>query len=194
MAGPDDIRGGPVPVETGRLGMRLLLASLSMIFGASVVGTLIIRASAPAWPPAGMPPIPSGLWLSTVLLVISSGTLAWAKRGIVMGDTTRLKVGLVLTLALGLGFLANQTVNWFVLVAASFTPRLNLYAFTFYLLTVLHALHVLGGVIPLTVITVRALRGNYSAAAHTGVIYTATYWHYLDIVWLLLFVLLMTLG
>jgi cytochrome c oxidase subunit 3 len=183
----DDVRSRPVPLETGRLGMRVLLLSLSMLFAASLAGMLVVRSRAEVWPPSGMPALPGGLWISTLLIVASSATIAWALKGIGRGHTRALRQGLATTLVLGLAFLASQTVNWFVLIAENVTPRLNLFAFSFYLLTVLHALHVVGGLVPLAVVTLRAWRGAYSAEAHAGVGYVATYWHFLDVVWLILF-------
>ena len=65
--------------------------------------------------------------------------------------------------------------------------RTNLYGFLFYLLTGLHALHVVGGLVPLAVTTARAWQGKYTAVAHAGVEHVALYWHFLDVIWLVLF-------
>ena len=186
----DPARIAPVELSIGKLGMRLLIASLAMLFAASITGYIVVRTRAEVWPPAGMPALPSGLWLSTVLIVLSSVTMAWAVGGIRRDRQQPLRVGLLLTLLLGLGFLANQTVNWFSLVAADVRPGANLYAFTFFVLTWLHALHVVGGLVPLGLVTARAWRGAYSAPFHPGVEYTAMYWHFLDVVWLVLFAVL----
>ena len=189
-----DERSRPAPLATGVLAIRVLLASLSMLFAASLMGYLAVRGRAETWPPPGMPAFPRGLWLSTVLMVVSSLTVQWAKRAARRDHQPTLRAGLLLTLALGLAFLTSQTVNWFALMAQAFTPDLNLYAFTFYLLTVLHAVHVVGGLIPLGIVTARAWRGSYSAEFHPGVDYIATYWHFLDVVWLVLFAVLSLAG
>ena len=70
----------------------------------------------------------------------------------------------------------------------------TLYSFTFYFLTALHAVHVLGGVLPLTVTTVRGALGRYGPDEHTGVHVMALYWHFLDAVWLVLFTVLVVVG
>ncbi len=171
----------------GMLGMRLFLASLAMVFAATLVGYLAVRARAESWPPPGVPPLPSTLWMSTVLLLASSATMAWAKGGLRRGDPRALRWGLACTLLLGLAFLLSQTLNWFALVAVNLTIRTNLYAFTFYLLTGLHALHVLGGLVPLAVVTRRAFARRDAAAPRAGVAYVAAYWHFLDAVWLVMF-------
>ena len=192
MTGPEHgpVRTAPVELSTGKLGMRLLIASLAMLFAASITGYIVVRTRAEQWPPEGMPALPSGLWLSTVLIVVSSLTIQWAVAGIRRDRQQPLRLGLSLTLLLGLAFLASQTVNWFGLVAADVRPGANLYAFTFYLLTWLHALHVVGGLVPLGLVTARAWRGGYTAGFHPGVEYTAMYWHFLDVVWLVLFAVL----
>jgi cytochrome c oxidase subunit III len=177
--------------DVGRLGMWLLLAALAMLFAGSVVGTLVVRSRAAAWPPPGTPDVTAGLWLSTALLALSSATLAWALAGIRRGDAARLRRGLAATLLLGVGFLASQALNWARLATAGLDATGHLYGFTFYLLTALHAAHVLGGVAPLAVTTARAAAGRYSVSSHAGVTYVAMYWHFLDAVWLLLFALLL---
>lgn len=182
---------GPAPraqsSSTARMGMRLLLASLSMLFGASLMGYLVSRSRAAVWPPPGVPSLPAGLWFSTVLILAGSFTVYLALDGIRHGRARAARIGLVLTLVLGLAFLASQTVNWFALVAAHFTMRTTLYGFMFYLLTGLHAAHVVGGLIPLGLTAVRARQGRYTAESHAGIEYVSMYWHFLAVVWLILF-------
>jgi cytochrome c oxidase subunit 3 len=185
-----DPRSGPAPLATGRLGMRLLVCALGMLFVATLTGYLAIRGEAATWPPPGVPKLPPALWISTLLIVLSSVTAQWAVRGIRRGLQAPLRNGLLLTALLGVAFLVNQSINWFALVAVHFTAKTNLYGFLFYLLTGLHAAHVIGGLVPLGVVTVRAWRGAYTSASHGGVEYTATYWHFLDVVWLILFAVL----
>ncbi len=188
--GGRDAREGQVPLATGRMGMLVLLGSLTMLFGAGITGYLVIRARAEVWPPPEVPALPGGLWLSTVLILLSSATLYWAVDGIRHDDRRALRLGLIATAGLGLAFLVSQSVSWFALVAAEGRPQASLYAFTFFVLTVLHALHVVGGLVPLGVLTARAWRGAYTREVHAGVEYTAMYWHYLDAVWLGLFAVL----
>jgi cytochrome c oxidase subunit 3 len=187
---PSGDRAGPAPLAVGRLGMRFLLVALSMLFGASLIGYMVVRLRAPVWPPPGMPRLPDALWISTVIIVISSFTMNSAVRAAREDRQGTVRVAMILTTLLGVLFLLSQTVNWFSLAAASLTAGTNLYGFTFYVLTGLHAAHVIGGVIPLTVVSVRAWQGRYSAAFHPGVEYCAMYWHFLAVVWLVMFALL----
>ncbi len=171
--------------------MALLLASLAMGLGAVLVFYFVMRARTAAWPPPGSPPLPRGLWLSTALILASSGTMHAAWRGIHRGQVATLGSMMSATLLLAVGFLVSQVVNWGLAVAANLPPGANMYAITFYLLTGLHGLHVLGGLVPLTVVTGRALTGRYNAANCAGVGYCAMYWHFVDAAWLVMFAALM---
>ena len=187
----DNGRSAPVPLPTGLLGMKLLILALSMLFAASVFGFLVIRARATAWPPPGVPSLPGTLWISTLIILLSSVTMETAVRAARGDRQGALRTGMLLTSLLGAAFLVSQTLNWFALVAAHLTAKTNLYGFTFYMLTGLHAAHVIGGLVPLAVVTVRAFRDRYSPVAFAGVVYTAFYWHFLTAVWLVLFTILM---
>lgn len=175
----------------GSLGMRLFLLSLSMLFAASIVGYLVVRSRAAEWPPPGMPRLPEGLWISTLIILLTSGAIEGAIRRIRADDRGATRWLLASTWILGLGFLISQTINWLGLVRAELTVQSNLYAFTFYMLTGLHAAHVLGGLIALGFVTVRAFRGSYDAARHAGVSYMRSYWHFLAGVWLVMFLLIL---
>ncbi len=187
----DGGRSAPAPLATGLLGMKILILALSMLFAASIVGYLVIRTRAAVWPPPGVPRLPGTLWVSTVVIVLSSFTMRAAVRAARADRQAALRAAAALTMLLGAAFLVSQTLNWFALVAADLTAKTNLYGFTFYMLTGLHAAHVVGGLVPLSVVTARAFKGRYSAASHAGLVYTAVYWHFLDGVWLVLFAVLM---
>ncbi|MFH0982206.1 MAG: cytochrome c oxidase subunit 3 [Planctomycetota bacterium] len=70
------------------------------------------------------------------------------------------------------------------------TASTGMYMFSFYLLTGLHGAHVIGGLVPLTVVTTKAFRGRYTRDYYPGVKYVAMYWHFLDVVWLVMFVVI----
>jgi cytochrome c oxidase subunit 3 len=171
--------------------MTIFLVSLSVLFAASIVGYLMVRVRSPQWVPPGTAPLPLGLWLSTFLLLLSSVTMHGAvlfMKGGKREASTRL---LGATLGLGLAFLLCQIFNWWRMVAVdAVLATKSLYAFTFYMLTGLHALHVVGGLIPLVRTTWRAHRGAYSWADFHGIRLMAMYWHFLDAVWIVLFVVL----
>jgi cytochrome c oxidase subunit III len=180
----------PAGSPTGNLIMALLLASLTMGFGAVFAFYLIMRHRAPAWPPAGTPALPTGLWLSTALLLASSMTLAWATRALRDNRLVAFQTGLRATLALAAAFLVSQGVNWTFATRAGLPPGRNMYAVTFYLLSGIHAAHTVAGVVALAVVNWRAHRGRYTPLRRAGVHYCALYWHFVDVVWLAVFIAL----
>ena len=99
----------------------------------------------------------------------------------------RLGRSLLLTTILGSLFLACQVWVWWDLIHSDVTAQRDLFGFTFYMLTALHGVHVIAGLIPLAVTTVRAFRGRYSKANHDGVLMCTMYWHFLDVMWVLIF-------
>jgi cytochrome c oxidase subunit III len=167
-----------------RLGMWLFLASLAMLFGGCLVGFIVIRLRAPEWPPAGSPGLPDAFWLSTLLLLIISLLLVAADRAVDAGRNAQLTRLLTAASALGVAFVLSQVSGWADLAAASRLPQNNLYLFGVYVLSFLHVLHVVGGLIPLIWVALRAKAGRYTATDHEGVTAVAMYWHFLGIVWL----------
>lgn len=167
-----------------RFGMWLFLASLAMLFGGCLVGFIVIRLRAPEWPPAGSPGLPDAFWLSTFLLLIISLLLVAADRAVDAGRNALLTRLLTAASAVGVAFVLSQVSGWAGLAAASRLPQNNLYLFGVYVLSFLHVLHVVGGLIPLIWVALRAKAGRYTATDHEGVTAVAMYWHFLGIVWL----------
>jgi cytochrome c oxidase subunit 3 len=171
--------------------MAMLLASLGMGFGTLLVFYVVMGVRAAQWPPPGTPHLPQTLWISTAILLVSSGTMHWALRSVRRAHQRRLCAALLITALLGVAFLISQSLNWFVLVARNMPASLNMFAACFYLLTGAHGLHILGGLVPLGLTTTRAFRRRYTAAGHAGVSFCAIFWHFLDAVWLVMFAALM---
>jgi cytochrome c oxidase subunit 3 len=181
--------------ETGQQDVRILgltwfLGGITMLLGASVVGYLIVRIRAEVWPPPGIPSVPMTLWISTAVLIMSSVTMHGALSGIREGNQRALKSGLILTMLLGLTFLVSQTFNGAAIYRAVLGETKEVFSFTFFMLTTLHAAHIIGGLIPLAMVTKNAFRGSYDEENHTGVRLVGIYWHYLDVVWFLMCVIL----
>ena len=181
--------------SAGTMGLWFFLASLAVLFASSVLGYWVIRLSAGAEAVRDLPPLPRGLWMSTVVLLASSGTMHWALSSVRNNRLKQLQLGMLATTVLGLAFLALQTrcwVQWAVPLAAAIHQTQSRYILTgFYVLTGTHGLHVVGGLIPLTVVTLRAARGRYSSSFYPGVRHCVMYWHFLDAVWLVLFATLL---
>ncbi|MBI2306378.1 MAG: cytochrome c oxidase subunit 3 [Rhodocyclales bacterium] len=145
------------------------------------------------WPTTGPgitdPFTPMAAWgipaVNTLILLSSGATVTWAHWGLQKGERGQIKLGLVLTIGLGLLFLGLQIHEY---AEAPFTLKSGIYGATFYMLTGFHGLHVTLGVIMLTVITGRVFAGHFSAARHFGFAAVSWYWHFVDVVWLMLFV------
>lgn len=179
-------------ISTGQLGLAILLVSLGMLFAATLVAFLIIRYRTVGWA-NGLPALPGGLWVSTAIILTVSVLLHLAVKAARQGDASRLLSAVIGAMGFGLVFLVTQGLNWWHMVASEMPPdTANLYAFMFYLLTGTHAAHVLGGLVPLAVTLVNARAGRYTPKSHEGIRLTAQYWHFLDVVWLIL--LLVMLG
>jgi cytochrome c oxidase subunit 3 len=154
---------------------------------------LVWPGYAATWPTAG-PGIkenftPMAAWgipaINTLILLSSGVTVTWAHWGLKQGKRRQLEIGLILTILLGLTFLGLQAHEY---LDAAFSIRTGIYGATFYMLTGFHGLHVTLGAIMLTVITARVFAGHFSPDNHFGFEAVSWYWHFVDVVWLLLFV------
>jgi cytochrome c oxidase subunit 3 len=193
--GKSPFAGREASYLAGRLGMLLFLVSLGMLFAASVIGYVVVRAER-GGTPVDLPPLPRLLWLSTVLLLGTSASMQLAVAAARRGRDEPLVRYLVATIGLSLAFLVVQTVCWWQWLEAvgdlwSRSEPYRIALAGFYVFTGVHALHVLGGLAALGFVTVRAERGRYTAEHHPGVLFTAWYWHFLDAVWLVLFATLL---
>jgi cytochrome c oxidase subunit 3 len=190
---PREARDGTVP-GAGVLGMGIFLATLAVLFVAAIVGYLVVRTKATDWPPPGMPRLPAGLGVATLVLLAASVTVQGSLRAIRRGQRTASARWLAATLGLSVAFLAIQSWNWWGLIRLRLTAGSNLYAFTFFMLTGLHAAHVVGGIALLAIVAARSFRGRYGSGHHPGITYAAMYVHFLDGIWLLLFAVLVVFA
>jgi cytochrome c oxidase subunit 3 len=128
--------------------------------------------------------------LNTLILLSSGATLTWAHWGLLLGRRRQLQAGLLCTFSLGGLFLLLQAIEYHhAWTAQHLTLAAGAYGMTFYMLTGLHGLHVLLGSIMLLVVWLRVLRGHFDRQHHFAFEAAAWYWHFVDVVWLLLFVL-----
>jgi cytochrome c oxidase subunit 3 len=178
----------------GAQGMRLFLLSLAILFGSCLIGFVCIRLLA-VDVPEDLPPLPSALWISTLLILACSAAVQAAVVGARRDQRRVLRVGLGATTLLGLAFLGVQAacwVSWAGPMRASLGEAERVFLLTgFYVLTGMHALHVVGGLVPLAVVTARAWAGRSAQASRPGVTYTAMYWHFLGGVWVVTFATLL---
>lgn len=136
---------------------------------------------------------PQALIISTVLIVISSLTIHLAKDAIIKGKKQTGTILLVTTLALGVGFVLSQFAGFQAFQAQGFyfTGASSTITTTFlFLIMAVHIAHVVAGFIALITVIVNHIRGKYTPTAHLGLSLGVTFWHFLDILWVFLFVLL----
>jgi cytochrome c oxidase subunit 3 len=166
-----------------RIGIGVALVGIIMMFTAFTSAYVIRAGAAEDWRPIAMPRI---LLLSTFLLLLSSGTLELARQKIDDFLESRFRGWLMVTVALGFSFLILQIFAWRHLAAQGIFIATNPHSSFFYLLTGLHGLHLLGGLLALLYL-LRHSRFNRSKARAEAV---SIYWHSMDALWIFLFLLL----
>jgi cytochrome c oxidase subunit 3 len=191
---PHDTRGG---IANPVLGMLLFITSEVMFFGGLFAAYFSTRASAPQWPPinaeTGDPfhlAILPFVGPATILLILSSVTCQYAVWGIRADDRTRFLRAMAVTVGLGVTFLIMQLTDYALLGSEGLTLSSGTYGTTYFTLTGFHGAHVFGGVIMLSVILYRGMAGQFSARHYDAVEAASLYWHFVDVVWILLFSLL----
>lgn len=178
---PVDAQG---PGATGAWGMILVIVTEASLFVYLLFSYFYLGSMAGGhWPPSGPPELRLAL-PNTFVLLLSSATMWWAESGIRRGRQGRLRLGLLLTLVIGLGFLAVQMMEYHSL---RFTPRTGAYGSLFYTITGFHGAHVAVGLLMIAVVSLRAWLGHFSASRHLAVTNVSWYWHFVDVVWLAVF-------
>jgi cytochrome c oxidase subunit 3 len=167
-------------------GIALGMVSILMFFMALASAYLIQRSSSGHWVPVHLPAI---LWLNTLMLLASSGTMEQARKRLSLGDLSGFHTFWMVTTGLGLAFLAGQLVAWRLLVAQGIYVATNLGSSFFYIFTALHGVHLLGGIAALIYVYRRDFEtANISLSIAAEV--TSFYWHFMDGLWVLLLALL----
>lgn len=180
------------PESWGKLGMWIFLAGDAMSFGTLLAGYAIIRGGSADWP---VPTEVLGISLTafmTFLLICSSVTMVKGLDAVKRGDQAGLVKFMWLTVGGGVIFLGLQAYEWTHLIQEGLGLSANkwgdtLFGTTFYIITGFHGMHVTGGVIYLAVIAIRGARGAYSATNWSEVEIAGLYWHFVDLVWILVF-------
>ena len=177
------------PESWGKLGMWVFLAGDAMSFGALIVGYGILRYASSNWP---VPAQVLGINLTafmTFLLICSSVTMVLSLSAIKAGDRRGFTKFLLLTILGGVVFVGLQAYEWTHLITerlpeTGFSFTTHLFASTFFVLTGFHGMHVTGGFIYNTCVLIACLRGRYEAK-HVEI--AGLYWHFVDLVWILIF-------
>jgi cytochrome c oxidase subunit 3 len=174
-----------------RIGVWLGLGSILMLFVALISSYIVRSASGNDWHPIAMPKV---LWLSTALILISSVTMEISRRSLKQQSDAGYGRWLMITVALGLAFLASQILAWRQLVRQGVYMASNPHSSFFYLFTAAHGLHLLGGILALGYLLLCTTRkrstieGELQRAGAAGA--ATIYWHFMDGLWVALFSLL----
>jgi cytochrome c oxidase subunit 3 len=171
-----------------QLGMLVLFCSMTVLFTASIIGFWYTRLTSTHYRAEGLPDLPAGLLLSTFLIALTSLCIWQAQLAVKRNLLEALRRWLLAAGALAGLFLLTQSANWFAMRPPS--DANSLYLATFFLLTGVHALHVIGGFVPLGFVLHHAWRRHYSSSNHEGLSLCAQYWHFLGGVWLVLVTML----
>ena len=179
---------GEVPQRTYVTGMTVGLGGVLMFF-MSLVSAFIVRKANADWAVLAMPRV---LWFNTAILIASSFTLVHARKRLRAGDDASFRHWWTVTTILGVFFLAGQVVAWRQLVAQGLFLATNPSSSFFYVFTVAHAVHLLGGVIALISLALRSpTRPFRRLTLMTATEVAAMYWHFMDGLWVFLFVVLL---
>jgi cytochrome c oxidase subunit 3 len=174
-----------------RIGVWVAIASILMLFVALTSAYIVRSASSNDWQRIAMPKV---LWLSTALILISSVTMEVSRRSLKQQRDAGYGRWLMITVALGLAFLASQILAWRQLVRQGVYMASNPYNSFFYLFTAAHGLHLLGGILALGYLLLRTTSKRSTVEGElrrAGAADAATiYWHFMDGLWVALFFLL----
>jgi cytochrome c oxidase subunit 3 len=175
-----------------RIGVWVAMASILMLFVALASAYVVRSATANDWRPIAMPRV---LWLSTALIVISSMTIELSRRYLKHSKDAAYGRWLGITVVLGIAFVASQLVAWRQLVKQGVYLASNPHSSFFYLFTAAHGVHLLGGIIALAYVLLTTTKRRATVEGEirrVGAADAATlYWHFMDVLWVTLFLLLM---
>jgi cytochrome c oxidase subunit III len=189
------------------------IISILMLF-AGLTSAYMVRQGEGKWAQFDLPQL---FYVSTLIIILSSISMQWAVVSVKKNQLANLKVAVLVTFVLGIGFVLFQYLAWEQLTSQGiyFVGRIkdintgftympagketaadvanmgNVAASFLYVITGLHVAHLLGGILALSVVLIKSMRGKYSSASHNGVLVCAIYWHFLDALWIYLFLFLL---
>ena len=169
----------------GVWGMAAVISTEAFIFLALLATYFFLRSSSPAWPQGGLkPPELFPAWIFSLVLIGSSIPILWGEAAIKRDRIRALQVALALSFLMGSAFLANEAWEWAHL---DFSWTRNAYAASFYVITGLHGVHVLVGLLMNAQVQAKTAMGKLSARRHVSLQVFAMYWHFVDVVWIFVF-------
>jgi cytochrome c oxidase subunit 3 len=173
-------------IETAKLGLWVAMGSITMLF-AAFTSAYIVRSAGRDWVPLQVPPL---LWINSAILLLSSVTMEKARRHFQAWRPVAFRKWLLVTAVLGGTFLAGQLVAWQKLAAQGIYVSSHPHSSFFYVLTGVHGAHLLAGVLALFYVLLLASRYRLTPGDSAAPVLAATYWHFVDGLWLYLMVVL----
>ena len=182
---------GVLGIDSRKLGVWLFLASEIMFFTGLIGSYIVLRFhNLATWPvPSSVLNIPLTAF-NTFVLVCSSMTFVLGLASIQRGNREGLQVGMFLTIVLGALFLSVQVGEYKALIHDGFTISSSIFGSCFFTLTGFHGAHVFVGVVWLIVVFIKSLKGGFTPDDYAGVELAGLYWHFVDLVWIILFTIL----
>jgi len=184
--GPGD-SSSSFPISKGQMGIWILLTAIIMLF-AGLSSAYIVLRGMPTWQNIELPSL---LWPNTAVLLMSSLSIELSRRAVRRNDIPSMRRWLALGGMLGIVFVAGQLAAWRQLVNTGVYLPSTLQSSFFYILTGLHGVHLLGGVIGLCVVLGKAFQHRLTVFNYEPLKICAVYWHVMDGIWLYLFLLLL---
>jgi len=175
-------------LDLRKLAMWIFLSSEVIFFTALIATFLVYKERSVSGPGQELLNIPLTS-INTFILIISSLTMVLSLSAAINDQQRQLKLWLLATIALGTIFLSIQGYEYFKLWQEGLTPQVNLFGSAFYTLTGFHGAHVLVGVIILLAVLLKALAGGFGPKNYLGIELAGLYWHFVDLVWILIFTL-----
>ena len=166
------------------------IGSIVMMF-AGLTSAFIVKSNQASWRPVAMPKI---FWVSTVVLLVSSLVIQLALRSFKQRKMQQYRLLIGMTLLLGAAFIYLQWLGFSELWAQHITLRGSGAAQFLYVIFGLHGIHVAGGVIALLVMFIKAFTGNVKQYGSTSIEVAATYWHFVDLLWIYIMVFFLVIG
>jgi cytochrome c oxidase subunit 3 len=181
-----DYDSGP-PVERGKFAIWLFLATEVMFFSGLIGAYIVLRSAAASWPDPQERLAVDITAANTFFLITSSWTMVKAVFAAKAGERQKLLAWLAATIAIGALFVGIQVYEYIELIKEGALPEVDIFWSTFYAMTGFHGTHVVVGVIWLIYVWIGAARGKYTLKNNLGVELAGLYWHFVDLVWVLLF-------
>jgi heme/copper-type cytochrome/quinol oxidase subunit 3 len=190
LAHPIEEEATSTGIVHDKMGMWVFLCSEVMFFTGLIGSYIVLRFASPLWPrPSTILNVPLTA-ANTFILICSSVTMVQALASAQRGDLRKMKLFLSLTLLFGAVFISIQGVEYYKLLHEGFNPHVSLFGSVFFTTTGFHGFHVFCGVVSMAYMTGKAFLGKLTKEHHQGIETLGLYWHFVDLVWIVLFTII----